>query len=112
MKERRKDKRFCLFFSLRGIILPERKNIFYTVGKDLSLKGIKILCEDFLSFKRIVRININLIDETAEMTAQVVWCNKRPYSERYYAGLEFLEVSEKDKCKLGHFIEKNYSLAI
>jgi c-di-GMP-binding flagellar brake protein YcgR len=104
MKERREYPRFGVSFPVECTILPERKKYFYTVSKDLSMVGVRILSEDFLPRKKFMKVNINLIDTVAEIKAQVVWCNKEPYSRRYYAGLKFLEINEKNKHNLGTFL--------
>lgn len=108
MKERRKEQRVKVSFPVECVLLPERKRFFYTVSKDLSFSGTKILSEEFLSWGKDIKITINLINEMAELKAKVVWCNKEPYAERYYSGLKFLEINKETKRKLGNFIDKTY----
>jgi c-di-GMP-binding flagellar brake protein YcgR len=104
MDERRKFPRVGVSFPVECVILPERKKLFYTVSKDLSIEGAKILSEEFLPVGKDMKVNINLIKEIAEVKAKVVWCNKARYMERYYAGLKFLEINEKNKRNLNIFI--------
>ncbi len=106
MKERRKDLRVKVSFPVECIVLPERRSFFYTVSKDLSLGGVRILSENFLPKNQEVRVNINLIEEMVLIKARVVWCSKERCSERYSAGLRFLEINEKDRTNLNNFIRK------
>jgi len=104
--EKRKYSRVKVSFPVECIVLPERKSFFYTVSKDLNLGGVRIVSEKFLPKDQEVKVNINLIDEMALIKAKVVWCSKERYSERYYAGLRFLEINEQDKTNLNNFIRK------
>jgi len=108
MEERRKSVRVGISFPIECRVLPERKKIFYTVTKNLSMGGIKILTEEFFPKEKTLKININLINEIIEAKAKVVWCNKEPYSERYQMGLCFLEMNKKNKDQLKAFLEKIY----
>jgi len=108
MEERRKSSRVHISFPIECRVLPERKKIFYTVTKNLSIGGVKILSEEFFPKEKTLKININLINEIIEVKAKVVWCNKEPYSERYQMGLCFLEMNKKNKDQLKAFLEKIY----
>ena len=109
MRERRKNYRFKVFFPVQCIILPERKKYFYTICKDLCLTGIKILSDNFLPQGKDIKINIDLIDVNAPIKAQVLWCNKEPFTTRYYAGLKFYRLNKETKHYLETFIGKVYS---
>ncbi|MBN2482585.1 MAG: PilZ domain-containing protein [Candidatus Omnitrophica bacterium] len=108
-KERRQENRIGISFPVECTLLPDRKKVFYTVSRDLSMGGVRILTEDFVSPGQDIKLSINLINALAEVKAQVAWCNKRSYSEQYYVGLKFDEINEKNKSNLGKFIDKvNY----
>lgn len=109
MKEQRKEPRVKVSFPVSCTVLPERKKYFYTVSKDLSLSGIRIISEKFLASGKDIKLSIDLINEVAELKAKIVWCNKEPYVERYYAGLKFLETNKETKEKLENFLQKTYS---
>ena len=106
IKDRRKKHRVDISFPVECVTLPERKKIFYTVSKDLSPEGLKILSENFIAYGKTVKVSINLVNEMAEVKAKIIWCNKKPYSEKYYAGLKFLEVDGANKRNLALFISK------
>lgn len=108
MEERRAFPRIDISFPIECEILPERKKIFYTVTKNLSIGGAKILTEEFFPKEKTLKININLINEIIGAKAKVVWCNKEPYSERYQMGLCFLEMDRKNKNHLKAFLERIY----
>ena len=104
MNDKRIEPRIDTALFVKCMLLPEEKNCFYTVIKDLSTGGIQILCEDFLPPGKNLKMDINLIQEKAEACAEVVWYYKVPTSERYCIGLKFLEVCEKSRRKLGEVI--------
>lgn len=106
MEERRKAVRVHISFPIECRVLPERRKVFYTVTKNLSIGGAKILSEEFLPKEKTLKININLVNEIIEAKAKVVWCNKEPYSERYQMGLCFLEMNKKNRDQLRAFLEK------
>ncbi len=106
--EKRTDPRIDTAFIVKCMELSEKKNSFYTVIKDLSSGGIKILCEEILPLGMNFKIDINLIQEKAEACAEVVWYYKIPASERYCVGLKFRDVNEHNRRKLGDLIDTIY----
>lgn len=108
MQERRNGFRAGVSFPIECNVLP-RRNYFYTVSKDLSACGAKIVSHDFLPQGNVVKLNINLIDKVIDLKAKVVWCSKERIAERYVAGLEFMEVSEPNKGALSQFLSKIYN---
>lgn len=108
MNDQRKDERFGVSFPVECKTLPLR-TYFYTVSKDLSLGGLKILTNDFLPKSNLIKLNINLIDKVINVKAKVAWCNSERSSERYTAGLEFLEINPINKKELTEFINTIYN---
>ena len=106
--ERRRYERVNISFPIEYEPLYER-GYFYTVSKDLSLGGIRILTDKFIPKGNLMKININLINRVIRLKAKVCWCNKERIAERYSAGLEFLEVNEEDKKVLSAFLSKVYN---
>ena len=104
MKEKRETSRIGIAFPVEYTLLSEKKSFFCTASKDLSCSGIKILCEQPLAPGNKVKMDINLITEVITATAQIVWHNKMFNSARYYAGLKFLDMTDKHKRTLGDFL--------
>ena len=105
MGEKRKNPRIDVSFPLECKNLPSR-NYFYTVSKDLSLSGTRILINEFIPKDNLLKIHINLIDKVLDLKAKVVWCNKERVSERYSIGVEFVEINDADKDELYCFLSK------
>jgi len=106
MSDKRKNPRIEVSFPLECKNLPSR-NYFYTVSKDLSLSGTRILINEFIPKDNLLKIHINLIDKVLDLKAKVVWCNKeRGVSERYLIGVEFVEIGDADKEELFDFLSK------
>lgn len=102
-QNRRKIQRVGVSFPVECDLLPMR-TYFYTVSKDLSNDGARIITDRFLAKGDILRININLIDQIMEIKARVAWCNKERASERYLTGVEFLEINHTTKGALSKLL--------
>lgn len=94
--EKRKYLRSCVSFPIECSILSKH-SYFYTVSKDVSAGGVRILSDDFLPKNNYLKLNINLIDKVVGAKAKVIWCSKERVSDRYYAGLEFTEIGKEGK---------------
>lgn len=105
MKDKRKYPRVGISFPLECKLLPQR-NYFYTVSKDLSLGGVKILTDKFIAKGISLKVNLNLIDKVVALKAKVAWCNKERVAERYSAGLEIVEINEENKKELSFLVNK------
>jgi len=109
MSDKRKFPRVDVSFPIEYKPLPAR-NYFYTVSKDLSLGGVKIVSNYFLPKNDTVKVNVNLIDSILGLKAKVAWCNKERLSERYSTGLEFVETSESSKKSLFQFLNRIFNV--
>jgi len=105
MDERRKYPRIDVSFPVECKALPGQ-GYFYTVSKDLSEVGAKILTNTFMAKDNLVKLHLNLISKMLDLKAKVVWCNKERVSERYTAGLEFTEMDSTGRNELSNFISK------
>ncbi|MEI8350580.1 MAG: PilZ domain-containing protein [Candidatus Omnitrophota bacterium] len=103
MNERRRAPRVGVSFPVECNILPQ-KDYFYTVSKDLSVTGVKIVTNDFLPKNNFIKLNINLIDNVLGLKARVAWCNKERVVDRYSAGLEFVEIDKQNQQYLSSII--------
>lgn len=103
MEERRKYPRSEISFPLECKILPDN-GYFYTVSKNLSLAGLKIISDQFIPKNSIVRLHVNLIDTVVDIKARVAWCSKQRACERYAAGLEFIEKTDIHETHISHFL--------
>jgi|TARA_B100000315_G_C14410802_1_gene510885 c-di-GMP-binding flagellar brake protein YcgR len=105
MMERRKTPRTSVSFPVECNILPER-SYFYTVTKDLSVGGVRIISNKFISKDNVLKLNINFIDKVISMKAKVSWCNENRASDRYLAGLEFLEIGKEPQRYISSCLEE------
>lgn len=108
MEERRQYPRIGISFPVE-CEAPATKNFSYTVSKDLSLGGVRVFAANSVPKGRIVKVNINLIDEVLNLKAKVIWCNKERIANRYSMGLLFVEATNTVKEKLFEFLNKIYS---
>ncbi len=105
MSDKRNFPRVDVSFPVECKPLPER-NYFYTVSKNLSLGGVRIISNRFLPKDNLLKVNINLIDSVLGLKAKVAWCNQDRLSERFSTGLEFVDASESSKKKLFTFLNR------
>lgn len=103
MEEKRRHPRVNVSFPVECTLLPSRK-YFYTVTKDLSLGGVRIVSDNFLSKNTPFKVNVNLIDKVVDLEAKIAWCNAGR-QQRYSAGLEFKNVGQFNQKELSRFIE-------
>jgi c-di-GMP-binding flagellar brake protein YcgR len=108
MEERRKYPRVNVSFPVECKNLPTQ-DYFYTVSKDLSLVGVKIVSNAFLTKGDILALNLNLVNRVLNLKAKVAWCNRERVADRYAVGLEFIEVGNTLKDKLSAFLNKIYN---
>lgn len=102
MEERRKNPRLNVSFPVECSLLT-KKDYFYTVSKDISASGAKILTNDFVAKNQMLKLNINFIDKVLGLKGTVIWCNREPALERYSAGVKFEELNEEDRKYLSSF---------
>jgi hypothetical protein len=103
MQEKRKNQRINVSFPVE-CNLPSTRSYFYTVSKDLSISGTKILTNEFIARNQTLKLNINLVDRVLNVRGKVVWCNREPSLERYSAGIEFEGISRENKDYLNSFL--------
>ncbi len=101
--DRRRAPRAAISFPVECDLLLKRA-YFYTVSKDLSCSGAKILTEQFLPKGSVIKINVNMIDQMVELKARVAWCNKERAGERYLIGVEFIEVNRNKNVVLSRLL--------
>jgi len=93
MDERRKAPRADISFPVECDVLPAN-SYFYTVSKDLSNSGAKIITDHFIPKGNTLKMHINIIDRVVAVKGKVAWCNKERTADRYTAGIEFLEINK------------------
>ncbi len=108
MYDKRKNPRVDVSFPVECKTLPSR-SYFYTVSKDLSVGGVRILSNDFLPRENVLRVSVNCVNRVFDLTARVVWCNKERAIDRYIVGLQFTEINEDDSRELADFLKIMYN---
>ncbi|MCK9573433.1 MAG: PilZ domain-containing protein [Candidatus Omnitrophica bacterium] len=105
MQERRKHPRVDISFPVECDEMSH-KNYFYTVSKDLSAGGVRIVSNKFLPKNEQIKISINLIDKMVNLNAKVAWCNEARASDNYLCGLEFIEANKSSRNEISGFLSK------
>ncbi len=103
VEEKRRYPRYRFSFPIES----QRANLpkySYTVTKDLSLGGAKILSNEFVPKGITLKVSLNLIKHVFNFKAKVAWCNRDRFSDRYYLGYEFVEVPRFYKNRYGNFL--------
>ena len=68
---------------------------------DISEKGVKIRCDEFISPQTRLTLSIRLSPEkSVSMAGRVVWIQKNPHAEYYTAGVEFTGVPSNNAPRL------------
>ena len=108
MEKRREAERVKISFPVE-CSLPSSRNYFYTVSKDLSKGGVKIVSDNFIARGNVIKVNINLIDQVLTFNGKVAWCNKERVSERYITGLQFVDTPKASESNLSRFLNRVYN---
>ena len=103
MEEKRRYPRVDVSFPVACNVLSTGR-YFYTVSKNLGLEGVRVLCNKFIPRNSALKVNINLIDRVVSLKAKVIWCNKTRISDRYSAGLEFVEANKRNQRDISQFL--------
>ncbi|MFC1514352.1 PilZ domain-containing protein [Candidatus Omnitrophota bacterium] len=103
MDEKRKQQRVKISFPVRCEGLDSRRG-FYTVFKDISVGGLKVISEEFLAVNKAIKFEINLINTLVKGKGKVVWCNPQSFADRYFVGLEFTEIGPSAQKTLSDFL--------
>jgi hypothetical protein len=105
MEEKRKYSRHQLAFPVecQQVGLPQ---YLYTVTKDLSLGGVKIISDNFVPKGNTLKLKLNLIKRVFNFKTKVAWCNRERFSDRYYLGCEFIEMPYFYKSQYCQFLNK------
>ena len=103
MENKREHPRIKISFPVRCEDLTSHKS-FYTVFKDISEGGVKIISEHFHAVNKFIKFEINLINSLVKGRGKIVWCNNQPYSERYVIGIKFTEMDLHTKTSLSKFL--------
>lgn len=93
MEEKRKYPRHKLSFPAECKRARSSK-YFYTVTKDLSLEGARIISNNFLPKDETFKVSLNLVKQVFNFSARVAWCSRDRFSDRYSAGLEFFSTHD------------------
>ena len=88
-----------------GLRLPIRYQITSTeefgntLTSNISLGGVRIFTDQFMPPDTKLNLEINFINLSKMINAfgNTVWSQRIPYTDRYEAGINFTEITQKDK---------------
>lgn len=104
-ENRREYNRVKISFPVECLI-PSKRSYFYTVCKDLSLSGVKILSQGLIPKGDQIKVNINLINQIVPLNAKVIWSSKERSADRYLSGLSFIDTSKEKEGVLSRFLNR------
>jgi len=105
VREKRKHARINISFPI-GCQIQGAKKPFYTVFKDISQGGVKVITDNFMKKDSRIKLEINLIDKIIRGIGKVAWCRQKPYSDAYIAGIEFMEITPAGNQALKHLLSQ------
>lgn len=105
--ERRKEKRYkddseVMLESLMEEETSHGKKILHAVLYDLSLNGMRLECNMFLSVNSPLKINLSptKLQNMVRLNGVVRWVSNKFGNELFSCGIEFLEVSPESGVSL------------
>jgi uncharacterized protein (TIGR02266 family) len=107
MKERRKDPRINEENKVVLNLIPNggaqgSRNVYYSLTRDLSIGGIRIMTDAPLAVGSRVKVEITLAKsrKRVQAVAAVRWVNELFGKEVYDMGLEFVEIDPETELAL------------
>lgn len=77
----------------------------YTVTRDLSVGGIKLLANHFIPRGTGMQIEVDIPRlETINASAKVVWSSRISHTDEYLCGLNFSNLGETDKKNISELV--------
>ncbi len=89
-----------------GEELERLSNVF-----DLSVGGVRIVCHEALPANTVLRIILNIPEKeaTLELRARVAWtCPMKGQKGAYFAGVEFMNMADKDRDILQEIVSSKF----
>ncbi|PIQ89562.1 MAG: hypothetical protein COV72_02760 [Candidatus Omnitrophica bacterium CG11_big_fil_rev_8_21_14_0_20_42_13] len=87
-------------YQLRNELIP-----FYTVTRDISVGGLKILTNKFIPPNTDISIEVKLTSERIiNAKTKVAWSNRIEHSEQYLSGLKFFEINPDDRQNVSELV--------
>lgn len=109
LAERRRSQRlFChATFQFRDILKP-RGPYAGSLAKDVSAGGLKFEAAQFFSHQQRLLIQMLLpgLSTPIRTVAQVVWTCKRPHSDQYEVGAQFIEMATHDQMTIASYVQR------
>lgn len=80
------------------------------IVRDLSEGGMRVNFEDFLPLhaEMVLQVKLQNIPKVVDLTGQVVWSQRIPFSERYQIGLQFVSVDPGCQELLRSYIKSHH----
>ncbi|MBU4345790.1 MAG: PilZ domain-containing protein [Candidatus Omnitrophica bacterium] len=88
-----------LRYQLRG--LPEFNNV---IGDNISTGGIGFFSDKFIAPNTLTMLEINILSRMLRAVGKIVRSVYLSHSNKYYLGIEFLELDPIEQMYLGDFI--------
>lgn len=105
--ERRRFTRLRSNNTLHYVLKPDG-NYANTITQDISEGGVRITTHQFIPKLSRMIIQLSLeTDKVIDITGKVAWSQQVPFSDRYQAGLEFMDVNPKIREDIAKYIAMN-----
>ena len=74
--------------------------------KDISESGLRMTTYEFLplNLKLVMKMPLMIGSKAVQGVCRVVWTRKAGFSEKYDAGVEFVNLNQKDDTRIAKFI--------
>ena len=79
--------------------------------KDLGVGSVRLVSREFLSVNSKIKLEFFLspASEALRAVGKVVWIQKLPYSYQHDVGIQFLDISEPNRKRINHFVDRNFT---
>ena len=102
-EEKRRSVRLDVSLPLRYEVRGEQK-FGNTLTRNLSATGASFLVDGFIKPNSHLALDINILKRSISAIGTVKWSSALPRFDKYQVGLEFMEITPKDKTFISDYV--------
>lgn len=110
LEEKRRFPRVKLQAPMRYQLMG-RHEPSHALADNVSLGGIGFINDHFIPPSSPLQVEFNVLHGTVTAAGKVAWSSPIPHSDRYRVGVEFVDISDKDKVNIADYIDMHLAAA-
>lgn len=75
------------------------------IAENVSLGGTGFTNHQFIAPATLLNLEVSVLSKVLSLRGKIAWSSPLPHSDRYRSGVEFTDLTEKDKGMLSDYID-------